>query len=475
MGTLAVALAFLGWKDSSISQMRLISRRCYCAGSLNARLEHNARALFLMFRRGVRALLVPGLLAACASSAPTQQDGAARTQMRLLEALAPIGAPLEDTLPLSIAAIKEGESQPNIIVTGRGRVPKDAADRPVRIASISKLTVAIVAMQMVERGELSLAADVSDILGWQLRNPSFPDEAITVGQLLSHTSSLTDGTDYTAPLPQTLEQLMGDARFYQAEHRPGGFFLYANINYGVLGTVMEAAAGQRFDQLMQQRLFAPAGLDIGFNWHGVTLARQAQAIPAGRYEDAPLSPGEENTPSSQGIVIAIDGEPVGPSPSRAALQGYVPGTNATVFSPQGGLRASLKDLLVLGEIFTTGGQINGVQILAPSTVKTMTKAAWVLNEAEDNGDSYGGLMRSFGLGVHIYQPGNRCFETNGARYLGHFGEAYGLIGGLLVDPKAKRTVAYLFPYTPTNAEDALSDCSGLYRWEERFFKEALAP
>ena len=92
MGTLAVALSFLGWKDSSISQMRLISRRCYCAGSLNARLEHNARALFLMFRRGVRALLVPGLLAACASSAPTQQDGAARTQMRLLEALAPIGA-----------------------------------------------------------------------------------------------------------------------------------------------------------------------------------------------------------------------------------------------------------------------------------------------------------------------------------------------------------------------------------------------
>ena len=51
-------------------------------------------------------------------------------------------------------------------------------DHKVRIASISKLVVAIGLMQLVDGGKLDLDTDVSEYLGWQLRNPAFPLAAI---------------------------------------------------------------------------------------------------------------------------------------------------------------------------------------------------------------------------------------------------------------------------------------------------------
>jgi len=74
------------------------------------------------------------------------------------------------------------------------------ADDPVRIASVSKLVVAIGVMRLVEQHKLDLDADVSDLLGYTLRNPAFPDAPITLRLLLSHRSSLTDGVDYVLPL-----------------------------------------------------------------------------------------------------------------------------------------------------------------------------------------------------------------------------------------------------------------------------------
>ena len=57
-------------------------------------------------------------------------------------------------------------------------------DDPVRIASISKLVLAIGVMRLVEDGKLDLDADVSKALGWTPRNPSFPKKKITLRLLL---------------------------------------------------------------------------------------------------------------------------------------------------------------------------------------------------------------------------------------------------------------------------------------------------
>lgn len=81
--------------------------------------------------------------------------------------------------------------------TGRAVTPDD----PARVASVSKLVVAIGVMKLVEAGKLDLDSDVSRWLGWALRNPAFPNRPVTLRELLSHTSSVRDHDDqYAIPL-----------------------------------------------------------------------------------------------------------------------------------------------------------------------------------------------------------------------------------------------------------------------------------
>ena len=73
-------------------------------------------------------------------------------------------------------------------------------DDPARVASISKLVVAIGAMRLAEQGVLDLDRDVGLYLGWPVRNPAFPDVPVTMRALLSHQSGLRDSVDYIVPL-----------------------------------------------------------------------------------------------------------------------------------------------------------------------------------------------------------------------------------------------------------------------------------
>jgi len=57
------------------------------------------------------------------------------------------------------------------------------ADSPVRIASVSKLITALGLMRLADAKVLDLDRDVSDYLGWRLRNPTFPDTPITEGTM----------------------------------------------------------------------------------------------------------------------------------------------------------------------------------------------------------------------------------------------------------------------------------------------------
>ena len=69
-------------------------------------------------------------------------------------------------------------------------------DHNIRVASVSKLLVAVGVMRLVDQGQIALEQDVSKYLGWELRNPLFPDRAVTLRMLLDHTSSVRDGTRY---------------------------------------------------------------------------------------------------------------------------------------------------------------------------------------------------------------------------------------------------------------------------------------
>ncbi len=346
------------------------------------------------------------------------------------------------------------------------------ADTPMRVASISKAVVAIGVMRLVEAGTLDLDGDVSHWLGWPLRNPAFPDASVTLRQLLSHTSGVEDGPGYRLPLGKALRDEV--ARLDHWGAAPGTRFSYANLNYGIIATVMEAATHQRFDRLMTRLVLRPLKLDAGYNWSGVsdaTLARAAVLYRRGKDETAidPAGPWMAQVDDLQGVrpvcPVAIDGGP-------CAINRYVPGTNGTLFSPQGGLRISALGLAKIGRMLLRGGDVDGVRLLSPATVKAMQTPVWQDGEA---GDNYKGEMLCFGLGLQCLsgRAGASDQPVAGAKWWGHLGEAYGLLGGLWIDAEHDRVLVYLISGTadePANAPHV----SAFFGVEEAVLKDLAA-
>jgi len=328
------------------------------------------------------------------------------------------------------------------MASGRPLTP----DSVIRVASISKLVVAIAVWRLVEQGKLDLDADVSATLGWPLRHPAHPDTPVTLRQLLSHTSGIVDGPGYSFPLEDRLQDRL------TAEHwgpgGPGGRFHYANLNYGIIATVLEAATGKRFDRLMTRLVLAPLRIDAGYNWQGASdaaVARAAVLYRKGRDETAWDSGGPwvAQVDDLQGKRAAC------PVSSRAGcdLAGYRLGTNGTMFSPQGGLRISLTDLARIGQLLLRGGEVpdasGHVRLLKPATVKAMHAAVWQAGGAVP-GDDYEGQMLCYAAGPQCLsgRAGASDQPVAGAAWWGHLGEAYGLLAGLWVDEANGRVLAY---------------------------------
>lgn len=135
-------------------------------------------------------------------------------------------------------------------------------DSRFRMASVSKMFTVFTIMQLAEAGKLSLDEDVSEYLGFRLRHPSYPDMPITLRSLASHTSGLRDGKVYSIPPSVGVRAFFtpgspyweGGAHFAPAGQAPGAYFTYCNLNYGLLGTVIEAVTGQRFDQYQKTHI-----------------------------------------------------------------------------------------------------------------------------------------------------------------------------------------------------------------------------
>ena len=236
-------------------------------------------------------------------------------------------------------------------------------------------------MQLKDAGKLDLDADAGEYLGFALRNPRYPQTPITTRMLLSHTSSLRDNDDYWLPIGATTSDFFRDARYY-AEEAPG-YYCYCNLNFGLLGTIIEKLSGEKFNHYMNRHVFAPMGIKASFD----VCDFDAQEID----KLAPIYNGD----GKGGWEAALDdyrGQVVPRNPAREAV---APGVNGTLYSPQGGLRISVRELTALIRTFLRGGD----GILSPESVAEMFTPVWTYDGS--NGFTDGGFDRSYGLGVHI--------------------------------------------------------------------------
>lgn len=373
-------------------------------------------------------------------------------------------------------------------LTDDGPVPL-RRDHKVRVASISKLVVAIGIMRLVEAGKLELDGDVGNYLGWPLRNPAFPAVPITIRQLLTHTSSLRDASAYFIPAGEgELRDFFrpGTAHWEDGAHfvsgngrQPGAFFTYANLGFGVLGSVIEMASGERFDRYMTHAVLEPLGIEARFDPCAIPAAQRAAAFRKRPQDDGVWKP------DGPWIAQVDGGEPScfyggrDPAFAKSFLSRYVLGSNGTLFSPQGGLRASADDLLAVLRLLAGRGQVDGERLLSAASVDEMLAPAWTLTADRANGLSAGeaepggpadGLMTSYGLSVHRIDMRAWGFDTGPPLLVGHLGEAYGVLSHALLDPATGDGIATIITGTADDPAAAPAGTSPLYRVEEEVLR-----
>ena len=319
--------------------------------------------------------------------------------------------------------------------SGRAATPDD----PARIASVSKVVVAIGVMKLVEAGKLDLDSDVSLWLGWPLRNPAFPDRPVTLRQLLSHTSSVRDFEDqYAIPLGGSVRSEMAKPTSWDLEHGPGeNYFTYSNMNFPIVGSIVELVTRERFDVWMRREVIEPMKLDACFNWPTCSDSAVARAIQLSAPDGTPVRDDlHGKRPDCPVYVVA-------PAPCDLAL--WRLGENGALFAPQGGLRISARDLARVGRMLLAGGTLDGVRILSPQSVEALLAPVWRYDGR--NGKTEDGFYCAYGLATQTMPTRVRgCDDdpaADGIVRVGHAGDAYGLRSGVWIDRARGTGIAFL--------------------------------
>jgi CubicO group peptidase (beta-lactamase class C family) len=231
---------------------------------------------------------------------------------------------------------------------------------------------------------------------------------------------------------------------FDAEHPPGSFFRYANLNFPLIGSIMERATGERLDVLMARLVFRPLGLDACMNWTTCSDAAASRAAVLydenGRVVRDDLGGRRPACP-----VFATEG-------SACDLAAYRLGDNGALFSPQGGLRISVRDLATIGRLMINRGRHEGEHFLSEASIETMATPLWTFNGS--NGETDSGFYCAYGLAVQrlpVRQAGCNDDLFGGDRaMLGHAGDAYSLRSGVWIDPGRGVGIAY---YATGNGAD----------------------
>lgn len=362
---------------------------------------------------------------------------------RLIAALTFIAAPAAAEVyvpppPATVVVAFDSETITPLIVEGLANLeterPVEAND-PVRIASISKLIMALTALRLVDEGKLDLDRDVSDYLGWKLRSPFHPDAPVTLAHLLSHRAGLSDKAGYVIPLGESLAAKLADPAAWRDTGPSGAAaFEYANLGSPLVATALEAASGERYDRLVERLVFKPLGVKACLNWIGCDGDMQARKVTLYRHTGEVAADGADRLPGACTIPVA-EGQ-------SCNLDAYVPGTNASIFSPQGGVRIGMVDLAKIGQALISWPDEG---LLATETIKRLAKSAYFGETGAQE------LFCHYGLGLQAIEMG--VTDCNDALFgkgpwLGHPGEAYGLLSGLWFSPITKQGFVYVTTQNP---------------------------
>ena len=278
-----------------------------------------------------------------------------------------------------------------------------------KIASMSKSFSAVSILQLIDEGKLSLEDDVSDLMGFPVRHPKWPDIPITLKMLLSHTSSMKDGSgnsrywtpDWVNPSVTSVDSMLQHA-FY--DYAPGQGYNYCNRGFNMLGNIIERASGERFDDYVRRHILDPLGAGkAGYNVDSLDADRLVTMYGYSKSEDKLL---RNNAYVRKNEKKVADGT-------------YVLGEDGWGWSPTGGMKITLPDLtrwlMTLRDSCITP---SGVRLISPAAYRKLTTHTTPADPGTD------------------YCLGTRT-ETrliDGKTLYGHTGSLHGYKGCMFVHP-----------------------------------------
>jgi len=302
---------------------------------------------------------------------------------------------------LSVAVIKNNK----IIYTQSFGLKDAETNTPLsnenifRIASISKSFSATAIMQLVEAKKLSLDQDVSELIGFKVRNPKFPETVITLRLMLSHLSSINDSQGYFS-LDSINPAKSDNWNKCYNNYEPGKGYVYCNLNFNIIGTIIEKVSGERFDTYIQNHILKPLQLYGGYYVNGLDKSKFATIY--------------EYQPDAAKFVVS----PNAYAPKTTEVAAYQMGYSAPIFSPTGGMKISAQDLATYMMMHANYGKYNGVRLISKKSSKLMQTA--VSDVAR--------------YGFALETPGS---IIDGEKMIGHTGSAYGLFSAMFFNPQEK--------------------------------------
>ncbi len=338
-------------------------------------------------------------------------------------------------------------------------------DTKFRVASISKAFTALGLMKLCNQKKFKLDDDISKYLGFVVINPKFPTTKITFRMLLSHTSSLQDGTGYdkflsatfgNEKIPNISSVLIPNGQSFSndmwRDEKPGSYFVYCNLNFGLIGTLIEKLSNQRFDAYMKNEILKPLGITGSFNLQDIDDISNVATIY--RSENNNWKPQKDDLN--------------GVKPVATDLSNYIIGNNAVYFSPQGGLRASSSDLLKFIKYIKSNGK-SVPNLISKTTLKKMKKSQW--KNVRTNGDTLDGFFMQYALGLHQTNKSITDIVNNPelfGNFIGHAGNAYGLISDAYFSEKQNFGFVIITNGSFNAFEKGKN--SSFYNFEEQIFK-----
>ena len=276
------------------------------------------------------------------------------------------------------------------------------------LASLSKtVSTTISVMILLERGQLRLRDRVdlyipgfqpwTDTLTGGLRN-------IRIIDLLTHTSGLPPYApveelkkQYTVPNPDGLITYISNVK---RNNEPTKVFDYSCLNFITLQRIIENISGMSLQNFAKQNIFNPLGMNhTDYNPTGETLDRTA---PTEKQADGSVLKGKVHDPLAN------------------IMNGGVSG-NAGVFS-------SAEDIAILAAMLLNDGEINGIRILSPLTVRAMRSVPKGFEE----------FGRSLGWDVYSgYASDGDLFDTSAFGHTGYTGTS------ITIDPDSDTAVILL--------------------------------